>query len=165
MFASEIPGHVIHIRMDGEHAIIYFENAPLSLVTTDVSGALEAFNLSDWSYFNRRWWQDHDYLLAPSPVLARLAATINPDQVFSASDLLEMAVAEGYYENLDPQAVEWDRDRLQVLAQAHECFKLAKGLIQQEGKGQVLAWPGSIWAFALMAAHEREQSHRTLTSV
>ncbi len=167
MYASEIPGHVIHIRMDGEHAIVFFQNAPLSLVTADVSGALEAFNQSDWSYFSKQWWHEHDYLLTPSPVLARLAATIDPERVFSASGLLELAITEGYYEDLDPRAVEWDLDRLKVLAQVHECFKLTKSRIQQEGTGQVLAWPGSVWVFALMTAlgSEHDQAQHALTSV
>jgi hypothetical protein len=167
MFPSVIPGQVVHIRVEGDRAVVYFEKVPLTLSTTDVAGVLRAFNQSDWGYFNQCWWLEHGHLREPSPVLPRLAAAIDPNRLYTVNDLLLLAAVAGYYQELDPRAIDWDRERLQMLIHVRECFKQTNDRLLQEGRERVNSWLGSLWSSALVGAQsiESETNDWILTTV
>jgi len=150
MYAQDIPGRVVHIRIEGTAVAVTFEHIPWTFYLADMAGAIEAFSNNEWAYFHERWWTAHRYLLDESATLTRLAASLDPSRHYNAAHVLEQGLANGVYFHCGRDVVECDYHRLLLMPVLLQWPENGLGTVIRHGRPASIGWPGHMWSMAIV---------------
>lgn len=146
----DLPGQVIHIRMEGPSVMVIFEHVSWPFKISDITGAIEAFSNNDWRYFSSRWWQHHQFLRESSPTLNTLVSLIDDQELHSAQSLINLALKHGLYPSQHEPLFTRDSQRLSLIPQLNHWPREGFGMIVQDGHTPAIGWPGHLWREALL---------------
>lgn len=150
MQVQDIPGQVIHIRMEGTSVAVTFERVPWTFHIADMAGAIEAFSNGDWFYFQSRWWDAHQHLQLGSETLNTLVTTLDAEQLYCPATILEHGLSRGIYREQSRQIIEQDYHRLALLPQLCCWPRGGTGMITRNGQPPTGGWTGQMWCHAIL---------------
>lgn len=161
---NQLPGRVIHIQMEGASLTVRFDLVPWPLSIADITGAIEAFNASDWEYFEQQWWNHHPHLRVLSNRLKKLTAFLDQEMFYSPESLIKLAQQRGLYQEADSVCAKRDLQRLMVLPGLCQWSSKKQGLIKEKGTHSVFGWTGELWNCAINQATPQLSNLPEITS-